>query len=288
MSYVTRVRAQTSWVVLLSLLATTSAAAQEPAPAAPPAAYPGDPAAIPAPAAPPPAQPAAAPPAAPPPPPPPPVVAPAPLPPPPPPPGAPYPQARPARASRPYDGPPLALGSRGHVGGYAGLSSSYTHMLDRHGALLGVEAALLLSHRLSLGLAGHGFLRTPEGPADAYGEREFGVGYGGFVARYAFLTTLPVYASVGVLIGGGAVVLHPESDDWDDDDWDDERDDGREEVDGFFVVQPELSLHANLTRWMRLGVNAGYRITSGVQRFGLSESDLNGPVVGGHIQFGWL
>lgn len=275
-------------VGLLTLLATGSAAAQEPAPAAPsPAGYPAPiyPAAVPPPAAPAP-PPAVAPPPAPPAPPPV-VAAPAPL---PPPPAAPvvrsYPSPPPhaARPERPYDGPPLALGPRVRIGGYGGVSSAYTHMLNRHGALLGLEAALLLSHRLSLGVAGFGFLRTPSGPRDPVDNtpREFGVGYGGFVARYAFLTTLPVYASVGALVGGGAVVLHRDdgNDGWDDDD--------DAQADGFFVVQPELTVEANMTRWMRLGVNAGYRITSGVQRFGLSESDLNGPVIGAHVQFGWL
>jgi hypothetical protein len=186
-----------------------------------------------------------------------------------------------------YDGPPLLLGRRIAVGGYGGVSAAYTRMLDRHGTMLGLEGALLIDHRLSLGLAGHGFSRTPAGPADADGApREFAAGYGGFVGRYAFFTRSPVYASVGLLVGGGVVVLQR--------DWDGERshydnpDRDEAEADGFFVVQPELSLHANLTRWMRLGLACGYRVTSGVQRLGLSESDLNGPVVGGNVQFGWI
>lgn len=256
-------------VSLLGLFATSARA--EPAPAAPHAesAAPAAPEAL-APAAPP-------------------AVA---LPPPPPPP-APVVSYAPApgygTATNPrvtsYDGPPLLLGRRAHVGGYGGFSAAYTRMLDRDGALLGFEGALLLAHRLSLGLAGYGFLRSPAGPPDLAGTpRELSVGYGGFVARYAFLTHLPVYASVGLLLGGGAVVLHPEDEDGDHD-WED---DGRDETDAFFVAQPELSLHANLTRWMRLGATAGYRVTSSVHRFGLQTSDLNGVVVGGHLQFGWI
>jgi hypothetical protein len=196
---------------------------------------------------------------------------------------APAPQPRPE-----YDGPPLAFGRRPAVGAYAGFSVAYTNMLNRDGALLGFEGALLIAHRLSLGLAGYGFSRSPAGPADWDGTaREFGTGYGGFVGRYAFFTHSPVYLSVGILLGGGAAVLHEnweadESDDWDEEDHE------SSQGDGFFVVQPELSLHVNLTRWMRLGLTGGYRATSGVSRFGLSEGDLNGVVLGGNVQFGWI
>jgi len=184
-----------------------------------------------------------------------------------------------------YDGPPLLFGGHAKVGGYGGFSTAYTHMLDHNGALIGVEGALLLAHRLSFGLAGYGFSRAPSGPAALDGsERRFGVGYGGFVVRYAFLTHLPVYPSLGVLIGGGAVVLTDE----DFDDGDDHDDDENEQADGFFVFQPELSFHTNLTRWMRLGVTAGYRVTGSVHRFGLQESEVNGVTLGGNVQFGWF
>jgi hypothetical protein len=192
----------------------------------------------------------------------------------------------PGRRERHYDGPPLLLGRKISVGGYGGVGTAYTHMLNRHGALVSFEGALLLAHRLSLGLTGFGFSRTPDGPLAADGtQRNFGAGYGGFVARYAFLTQFPVYFSAGLMVGGGAVVLHRDDvDDADDDEWDD--DDAQS--DGFFVAQPELSMHANLTRWMRLGVTAGYRVTSKVDRFALDTSDLNGVVLGGNIQFGWI
>jgi hypothetical protein len=37
---------------------------------------------------------------------------------------------------------------------------------------------------------------------------------------------------------------------------------------------------------LRLGVTAGYRFTSGVDRNGYEESDLDGLLVGGQVQFG--
>ena len=48
------------------------------------------------------------------------------------------------------------------------------------------------------------------------------------------------------------------------------------------------TLNVNLTRWLRVGANAGYRFTGGVRRFGLEESDLNGIVAGGTLALGWF
>jgi len=37
---------------------------------------------------------------------------------------------------------------------------------------------------------------------------------------------------------------------------------------------------------MRVGLTAGYRLTSGVNRLGFDNSDVNGVMVGGQVQFG--
>lgn len=196
-----------------------------------------------------------------------------------------------------YGGPPLLLGGgrrKVNVGAYAGMGGAYTRFMDRDSGLVSLEAALLLDHRLSLGAAIYGFTRTPRGPNAVDGTRqEFGAGYGGFALRYSIIGNSPVYATLGVVLGGGAVNLHRESEWDDDDDWhagfdhdDDDWDHGR--FDTFLFAQPEIALNANATRWLRLGVTGGYRITGGVSRFGKDESDLNGLVIGGNIQIGWF
>jgi hypothetical protein len=90
-----------------------------------------------------------------------------------------------------------------------------------------------------------------------------------------------VYISVGTLIGGGAVSVV-----YDDDHEDFDFDDSGHDEDVFAVIQPDVTLHANLTPWLRLGLTAGYRFTRGVDRHGYDESDVNGFLVGGQVQFG--
>jgi hypothetical protein len=199
-----------------------------------------------------------------------------------------------------YGGPPLLLGNGKNVkvGAYGGMGGAYTRFMGRDSGLVSLEAALLLDHRLSLGLAAYGFTRTPRGPAAADGtKQEFGAGYVGFAARYSIFGNLPVYPTFGVVLGAGAINLHHDHG-WDDDsDWDDglryHDDDDDDEwerglFDPFLFVQPELALNANATRWLRFGATVGYRFTSGVGRFGLDTSDMNGIVAGGNVQLGWF
>ena len=187
------------------------------------------------------------------------------------------------RASSYDDGPPLVFGREFEIGGYAGLDVAYTRMFGQDGAVVGLQGALLLDHHLSIGLAGYGWTNPQEAPPNAFGEpQRFETGYGGVTVRYSlYAQHMPVYLTVGTLIGGGAIALQED----DDDDRYDGFDEGAND-DLFTVVQPDVTLHANLTPWLRLGLTAGYRFTSGIDHYGYDESDVNGFLVGGQVQFG--
>jgi len=191
--------------------------------------------------------------------------------------------APPARDS----GPPLLFDGELAVGGYGGVDVMYTRMFGRDGAVVGAQGGLLINHRLALGVAGYGFTNPVAGPDNLIGDAQyFETGYGGFTLRYSLMSEeLPVYVTVGGLVGGGAIDLTAGDHD-SDDDFDNLHDSSG--TDTFAVFQPDVTLNANLTRWMRLGVTAGYRFTAGVNSLGFEESDLNGIVAGGHVQFGWF
>jgi diacylglycerol kinase family enzyme len=197
-----------------------------------------------------------------------------------------------------YDGPKLLFADRKPaIGVYAGVGTSYTHMLHRDGVVANAELALLIDHALAIGVGGAIFSRTPQGPDNIYGEpREYAASYGGLVLRYAvYAKDLPVYASLGVLLGGGAVALYQERygsrADFDDD-WDDDFEDGehrhRADLKPFLVAQPELFVHANATRWLRFGVGGGYRFASAVRGYAFGAKDMGGVVLGGNVHLGWL
>lgn len=171
------------------------------------------------------------------------------------------------------------------VGGYGGPTVAYTHMIHRDGVLVGGEGAVLIDHRLAFGGAGYVFSRSPNGPAAADGTaREFFTGYGGFLIRYSVYSRFPVYASFGALFGGGAITLAPRT----HDDKDDDGTTDNVETRGFFVMQPDVSLHANATRWLRFGLTFGYRFATAVDQFEYRAGDMSGPVIGGNFQGGWF
>ena len=187
------------------------------------------------------------------------------------------------RTSSYDDGPPLVFGRDFEIGGYGGIDVAYTRMFGQDGAVVGLQGALLLDHHLSLGLAGYGWTNSQDAAPNAFGEpQRFETGYGGVTVRYSlYAPHVPVYLTVGALIGGGAIALQ----EYDEDERYQSFDDA-EDQDVFAVVQPDVTLHANLTPWLRLGLTAGYRFTSDVDRFGYDESDVNGFVVGGQVQIG--
>src|SRR5688500_9566480 len=66
--------------------------------------------------------------------------------------------AKPAAARETYDGPPLLLGDgrrKIRSGAYGSLGAAYTRLLGEDSGLASVEGALLLDHRLSLGVMGY-------------------------------------------------------------------------------------------------------------------------------------
>ncbi len=184
---------------------------------------------------------------------------------------------------RQYDGPPTLLGGTSRLGGYGGLTVNYAEIGDESGALVGLEGALLLDHRLALGLAAHGWTRNQRATPDPVdGEpRRLELGYGGAVIRYGLFTDQLVHATVGGLVGGGGAVLRR-----DDLDGDDEVD--SEDMDTFFIVEPQVTAEVNLTRWLRVGAQVGYRFTAGVGKLDYDEGDINGIGAGGHVQIGWF
>ncbi|HVZ37539.1 MAG TPA: hypothetical protein VG963_34195, partial [Polyangiaceae bacterium] len=107
------------------------------------------------------------------------------------------------------DGPPLLFGHEARIGGYGGIDTTYARMFGRDGALVGLQGALLIDHRLSLGVGWYGFTNPLSGPDGLDGgARHFQTGYGGATVHYSFFFDhSPLYVTVGTLVGGGAIAL---------------------------------------------------------------------------------
>lgn len=176
--------------------------------------------------------------------------------------------------------PTLFNGKSVKLGGYGGIGVRYARIHGEDGVLTGVEGALLLDHRFAIGVAGYSWANQQRVRAGGtFVNPYLHYGYGGLLVRYhVYVPGSPVYFSAAALIGGGAIGL---TNTWDGNIY-------RENSDVFFVCEPQVGIHVNFTRWMRAGLDAGYRVHSGIGKFGYTESDFNGVSLGGNIQFGWL
>ncbi len=156
------------------------------------------------------------------------------------------------------------------IGGYGGVTFKYARLQGRDAFLSGGELAVLLEHRLALGFSGYGSLVQAADPAKNRDEVIFG--YGGAFARYFFLFDSPFQLSAAVHASAGAITST--------------RVDASQVEDVIFVLEPQVGAHLSLTRWMRVGVEVGYRFLAGVDDF--RRSDFEGLSAGGHLAFGWF
>lgn len=164
------------------------------------------------------------------------------------------------------------------IGGYGGLSMRYANIRGSDTLLAGVELALLFDHRFAIGIAGYGGREDPPDSGATFG-------YGGVHVRYHFLfESSPFYLSIGALIGAGGHEEEPTNEEGEVVEV--SSDDRDKHEDAVFVTEPVVSGHVNVTPWLRLGVDAGYRFVAGPRR--LRPRDFDGPVFGMHAQVGWF
>jgi hypothetical protein len=156
-------------------------------------------------------------------------------------------------------------------GAYAGLGFRYARLMGQDNLLAGIEAALLLDHRIALGFAAYGWSADREGTVTGVT-----LGYGGLLLRYHLLFDSPFVVSFAVLAAPGGISVSRG-----DPEQVSERD-----SDGIFVCEPQVSAHLQIARILRLGADFGYRIVAGVDNF--ETGDFRGFLGGFHIQVGWF
>ena len=57
--------------------------------------------------------------------------------------------------------------------------------------------------------------------------------------------------------------------------------------DNIQVYQPSVTLELNVFRWMKIGLDGGYRFVYESNLNGISDQDLSGPYAGLKLKFGW-
>lgn len=154
-----------------------------------------------------------------------------------------------------FGGPVVKIGDvAGSTGVWVGGRGGWIINLDRN-------------HSISLGGGGYGLATDHLAPATRPDSDNLYAlnGYGGFEIEYTNNSVKLIHFTMSALIGGGGLRLRERH-----------YEDVNEDVDSYFVFEPGLHAELNVTKFFRIAAGASYRYTSGISRFGYSDSDFSG------------
>lgn len=165
-------------------------------------------------------------------------------------------------------------------GGFGALVYGVTSVNGQATYLRGTRGAWVIrfrdGHAVNLGLAGyrtrHNFDAVNWNQTDV-DEPEMRTNYGGFEVEYVNRSYRLVHIGAQTLIGSGTV-RYRNSGDFD------------KSSDDYFVLQPGVNIHLNVTHWFRVSGSVLYRYASNVNLEGTSNSDLSGFSASIGLRFG--
>ena len=175
-------------------------------------------------------------------------------------------------------------------GFFCGPEFKFSTIGNQFAYLPGIRAALIIDHRVTLGLAGYWLesdLKTTVSRTNYLPETNketpvtgityaIDMEYGGFDLGYIFLPEQPLFLAMNTLIGIGEVTSENTLTQ-------------RAEHDEFFIVEPGINVGMNVAPWFRVLVGASYRWVDGVRGVtGVSNDDLSGLTGMILLKFGWF
>lgn len=170
--------------------------------------------------------------------------------------------------------PETLFGGVARVSGWGGPTVRIGEFAGKTAGFVGGRGGVLLGGGFTIAGMGAGLvndnIREPGGTG-----RQLNMGYGGLYLEQMIAPNRLLHLSVGTLLGAGGAS-------WID------RFDRRIQTptDGFFVVEPEVSVEVNVTRFLRVGVTGTYRSVSGLDLPGLPTAQLSGVTGGLSFKFG--
>lgn len=165
--------------------------------------------------------------------------------------------------------------------GFGSLTFGITSVNGEASYLRGSRGAWVINfengNTLNIGLGGYrtqtGF-RAINGIVNGRQFPEMKTNYGGFELEYLKNVNKLVHTGIQILIGGGNVRFRDNDIDLD------------KKTDSYFVIQPGINTHVNLTNWFRISGGIFYRQAMGVDIEGTDDKGLSGlsAVIG--LRFG--
>jgi len=165
-------------------------------------------------------------------------------------------------------------------GGFGGPVVKFSDVAGKTGVWVGGRGGWIINvdnnHALSIGGGGYGLVteHAATDPESGNSDTDYFAlnGYGGFEIEYTNRSYRLVHFTASSLIGAGGLMLRER-------DFEEVEDD----VDTYFVFEPGINAEFNITHFFRVSTGLSYRLTSGIERFGFSDSDFSG--INGVITF---
>lgn len=173
--------------------------------------------------------------------------------------------------------------------GFGGPFMTTTEINGNRSYFVGGRGAAIFNRTFILGGGGCGLVH-PTSRTDLTGIQYNGdkkyvhMGYGGLLVGVNLLQQNIINFSATSLIGAGGLAYSEHYDDDEEGQHNDESVDAEE----FFVCEPTLMLHLNVTQWMRVGAGMSYRYTNGIHTQDLSDSDFRNWSTVFAVDFGWF
>jgi hypothetical protein len=166
-------------------------------------------------------------------------------------------------------------------GGFGAPVAKYTKIKNQNAILVGGRGGWIINHAVVLGIGGYGLVNEniDKRVITAGHSRYLNMGYGGFELEYVILPHQLFHPVLSVLVGGGTVnyVDKYSYDDMEEDD---------DDFDGFFVFEPSAGVELNVIPLLRANFGISYRIVSGIEYYGLKDSDISGLAAYMTLKFG--
>jgi hypothetical protein len=178
-----------------------------------------------------------------------------------------------------YQSPPPR--ERFFVGGYGGFGGRLGPTAGRLSVFSNFRGGILLGKRLSIGGSLVQMTKRLGSPIQGTSGKQYQIGlaYGGVDIGIVALRRGRFEIGVNSMIGVGVACIY-------------EREYGRpgdcRESVKLFVAEPGAFMHFNLTDWMRVGFNGGYRFVGRQPWPSGAQFKLAAPYFGANLDFGWF
>ncbi|PKP53695.1 MAG: hypothetical protein CVT92_02940 [Bacteroidetes bacterium HGW-Bacteroidetes-1] len=167
-------------------------------------------------------------------------------------------------------------------GGYGALTIGTSSIGGSQAVFTGIKGGWLIDHRLTIGIAGTGFVNNIHIDLEP-GSVNSGLsgGYGGLLIEPILAPFSPVHLSFPVIIGAGGIA-YIDRYYWENGNYDP----WVMDADAFFVVEPGVEVELNIVRFLRLAVGVSYRYTSEILMDNAAKDVLHGLSGGLSLKFG--